>query len=244
MQKDFVILKEKFQDIRRKGLIKSLRKGNSGAGYTFETLLGKSEDQLCKPDFGCVEIKTRMTYSKYPLKLFHCEPKRKKSPAIKYIFDTYCYPKYKDKNLLVFDRELFANKAKKRCHYEFKLDVDFLHQLIIMKSYYEGNFVEDVCYWDFKTLERKLKTKLTYLAIIQLYPYKIKGEIYYKYVKINFYKLKGFFEFLQLIKSGKISISIYLKRNKDSIDVPIDNHGFSFRIEYDALEKLFYKYKY
>jgi len=49
-------LKEKLSDINRMGYVVSLRKGNTGIGYTLETLLGVAENNLRSPDLG-IELK-------------------------------------------------------------------------------------------------------------------------------------------------------------------------------------------
>ncbi len=51
MKNSFKILEEEFVKIKKLGEVKSFRRGTTGVGYTFETLLCKKEDQLCKPDF-------------------------------------------------------------------------------------------------------------------------------------------------------------------------------------------------
>lgn len=245
MIEDFLVLKNEFKRIKRMGLIEPLRKGSTGLGYTFETLLNKKEDQECLPDFRGIELKTKLGYSKSPLTLFTFAPKRFKETATNYIFEKYSYPKYNDKNTLEFKRDVYSKKLIKRFNYEFKLSVDYFDQQIVMKSYYNGKFVEDVCYWDFKTLEKKLKVKLSKLAIIYAYPYKKDNKLYYKYLKMNTYKLRGFFEFLQLIQQDKIFVKIGLqnKIEKDG-NVIIDNHGVAFKIHNEFIEELFIKLNY
>ena len=44
-------IKEKLKEIKEKGFIKSLRKDNTGIGYTLETLLGIKENNIGEPDF-------------------------------------------------------------------------------------------------------------------------------------------------------------------------------------------------
>src|SRR3989344_9080883 len=44
-------IKEKLKKIKDKGFIKSLRKDNTGIGYTLETLLGIKENNIGEPDF-------------------------------------------------------------------------------------------------------------------------------------------------------------------------------------------------
>ena len=89
LKEDIQVLKKKFKRIKAMGLIESLREGTTGVGYTFETLLNKREDQKCKPDFGCVELKCKFAYSKSSLTLFSCAPKRYGESALKYIFEKY-----------------------------------------------------------------------------------------------------------------------------------------------------------
>ena len=68
------ILLSKFIDIRNKGYIKSIRKGSTGVGATFEYCIGKKEDSLEEPDFYGVEIKVRRAYSKSKISLFNYAP--------------------------------------------------------------------------------------------------------------------------------------------------------------------------
>ena len=184
MKESFILLRKEFNNIKKLGLITPLRRGSTGIGYTFETLLNKKEDSECKPDFYGIEVKTKFGYSKSPLTLFHCVPKRNDTSSIKYIFDKYSYPKLKNKNIMLFEREIYSNKIPQKYNCDFKLFVDYFEKRIIMKSYYNNSFLEDVCFWDFKDLERKLKIKLSYLAIIHAYPYRINKKLYYKYLKM------------------------------------------------------------
>ena len=50
--------KKKFEQIKNMGFVRSLRKGPTGIGYTFETLLGIKENNIVGPDIGNLEIKT------------------------------------------------------------------------------------------------------------------------------------------------------------------------------------------
>ena len=54
---DIIQLKETLSDINRRGYIVSLRKGNTGIGYTLETLLGVAENNLRSPDLENIELR-------------------------------------------------------------------------------------------------------------------------------------------------------------------------------------------
>lgn len=242
MKENFMILRKKFNDIKKLGLIPPLRRGSTGVGYTFETLLNKKEDSESRPDFYGIELKTKFGYSKSPLTLFHCVPKRNNISSINYIFDKYSYKNFKNKDIMIFEREIYSNKSLKKYGYDFKLFVNYFDQRLIIKSFFNNTFIEDVCYWDFKDLEKKLKIKLKYLAIIQAYPYRTNKKLYYKYLKMISYKLKDFLSFLKLIENDKIFVQFYLKKSVN--DDFIDNHGVSFRIYNDYINELFIKLPY
>ncbi|MFH1940186.1 MAG: MvaI/BcnI family restriction endonuclease [bacterium] len=52
-------LKEELKEIKANGYVVSKRKGNTGIGYTLETLLKIKENNLKTPDFGKIEIKSQ-----------------------------------------------------------------------------------------------------------------------------------------------------------------------------------------
>ena len=52
-------LQEKLFEIKQEGYVVSLRRGNTGIGYTLETLLELEENNLKTPDLGTIEIKTQ-----------------------------------------------------------------------------------------------------------------------------------------------------------------------------------------
>ena len=64
-------LTKKLHEIKEMGFIKSLRKGNTGIGYTFETIIGLEETNIPIPDIGGrVEIKTTRKDSSSLITLF------------------------------------------------------------------------------------------------------------------------------------------------------------------------------
>lgn len=56
--------------IKKLGFVPSLRKGNTGIGYTLETLLGIAENNLKTPDFGEIELKSQRKNATTPVTLF------------------------------------------------------------------------------------------------------------------------------------------------------------------------------
>jgi len=62
--------KQKFQNLKNKGFVKSLRKGPTGIGYTFETLLDLDENNIALPDIDNIEIKAHRDNSNSMITLF------------------------------------------------------------------------------------------------------------------------------------------------------------------------------
>ena len=56
---DITELKDKLSEINQMGYVVSKRKGNTGIGYTLETLLGIKENNLRTPDFENIELKSQ-----------------------------------------------------------------------------------------------------------------------------------------------------------------------------------------
>lgn len=67
---DIIELKNKLSDIKEMGFIVSKRKGNTGIGYTLETLLGLKENNLKTPDFDKIELKSQRKGASNPVTMF------------------------------------------------------------------------------------------------------------------------------------------------------------------------------
>ena len=50
---------QKLSEIKKRGYVKSLRRGPTGIGYTLETLLGIDENNVSTPDLGEIELKAQ-----------------------------------------------------------------------------------------------------------------------------------------------------------------------------------------
>ena len=233
MYKNFCILKDKFDEVKRKGWVKSLRKGSTGVGYTFESLLGKGEDTLVCPDFNGIEIKTHRKYSKSCICLFNYNPIGESSYELMRIYNNYGYRSTKNKDIKVLNTSVYCEWIKDvGINYKFSLKVDSVQKKVFLLVFDRiGNFIEKKAYWDFSTLREKLYSKMEYLAYIEASSKFIDGIEYFKYSSIKFYKLKGFDVFLDLLSRGKIRVTfkvgVYTSGPKCG---EINSHGTSFDI--------------
>lgn len=64
---------KRFAEIRDRGYVKSLRSGPTGIGYTLETLLGITENNIALPDIVDAELKATRSSSTSMITLFTCD---------------------------------------------------------------------------------------------------------------------------------------------------------------------------
>ncbi|MBP3460800.1 MAG: MvaI/BcnI restriction endonuclease family protein [Bacilli bacterium] len=246
MYKNIIELKEKFEEIKKLCWIKSTINGNSSIGRTFETLLGNEENSFEIPDYNGIEIKTKLSKKNIYTTLFNCKPEGLHYMETERLKDTYGYPDSNIPKYKVLNNSVFCNnKTIIGNNFKFQLVVNRKDKKIYLYIYdLKNNLIENNVYWDFDILKEKLYRKLKYLAYIKAIKKYTKNEVYFKYTKINFYKLKSFEEFIKLIEQGKIritfKISIYKKGKK--IGKTYD-HGTGFDIKEENLISLYEKIK-
>ncbi len=74
MFNDSIEFKKIFDEVKKTGWVKSLRKEDTGVGDTFEKTIGKDEENLPIADYESIEIKTTRKYSKKRIHLFNTVP--------------------------------------------------------------------------------------------------------------------------------------------------------------------------
>lgn len=242
---NFGILESKLNEIKNKGWIKGITRGTSSIGITFENLLGKPVDNLQLPDYYGIEIKTKRIGSKSHITLFNAMPDSSLFEIAR-LQNTYGYPDKEIQEFKVLNISIYSNKlTESGSHYYFKLEVDHSKERIILNIYDQNiNLIDNKTSWSFKLLEEKLYRKLKYLALIKAERKFINKEQYFKYEYAHYFKLKNFNAFLNLVKNGKMRITL-------SIDVfksgqrygQIYDHGTSFNIKEEDLPRLFQKIK-
>lgn len=235
-------LKNKFIKIKSGGWHKSIRKGSTGVGATFEHLLGIEENDLEFPDFDGIEIKTKRDNSISYTSLFNYTPEGPHYYEIDRLRNKYGYLDYKLRKYLVINNSIFCNKKTPIGYkYYFLLKVDRAKQKIFLYVFdIHMNLLENDVYWDFDTLEEKLYRKLNFVAFVSAKNKFIDGNEYFYYHKLTIYKIKNFNTFIDLIEKGivtiKFKIGVYYEGKKIG---QIHDRGTSFDIKGYNFNKLF-----
>lgn len=235
-------LQRRFREIRKLEYVKSVRKGNTGIGATFEVLIGKEADSLEIPDFEGIEIKTRRGYSKALISLFAAVPTGSTFYEVKRLRDTYGYPDVYDRNLKRLNVTIDAKEfARVGIYYYFRLKVDRALQRLVLCVYdVHEILIDDSTYWDFDILEEKLLRKLGVLAVVKAWPNRIGGVEYFKYYKMTIYLLKGFDSFLKALEEGVVKVKFTIGNYYDEKRYGmVHSHGVGFSIAEEELDKLF-----
>jgi hypothetical protein len=239
------ILKEKFEEIKNMGWVKSIGYSYGGVGKTFEQLIGKEIDNFEIPDFGRIEIKSQHSCIKEYISLFSYAPESNWIFEIKRIHSLYAYPDSNDKSIKTLNRAICVNrKTMVGDNYKFMLKIDNINRkiyLVVFDS--QDNIIENESYWSFDTIEEKLLRKMKYLAYIIADRRYINHAEYFKYNQIDFYQLGNFETFLELMNKGLIRICFRIGVFKGNYrNGEIHDHGTIFQLKKEALELLFEKW--
>ncbi len=243
MNYNYNILLNKFNNIKNNGWVKSMRGGITGSGYTFETLIGKKEDDFFLPDFNGIEIKTINEKSRYNLSLFGAMPDGDYLFPLKKVYDRLAYPSKKNPNVKILNVQANAKEFTNIGYYKkIKLKVDRANKKIRLIAMRDNRDINAFVSWSFELLEQRLLLKLKNLAIVTTKSKKINDDYYFFFYKIDFYEFTNFNTFIKLVEDGKICINIqisaYITENKLG---EMKNKGTTFTIKKEAIDELFKK---
>lgn len=236
-------IKSKFNIIKNKGWIKSIRKGSTGIGATFENLLGLDENSFEAPDYNGIEIKTKRALSNSYTSLFNYSPRGIKFCDLEEFKNKYGYPDKFLKNYKVLNKSFYYNEKVRVSNYYFILKLNKNCKKIILYIIdLNGNLIDNNIYWNFDEIEEKMNRKLSLLAFIKADRKFIGNSEYFKYNEMNLYKFNNFGIFVDLFEKGLIRITFKLGVFRDGPNIgKINNHGTSFDIKEKDLIKLFDK---
>lgn len=236
-------LKKNFNLIRKMDWIPSVEEGKGSAGLTLERLLNKEKENFEIPDYLGIELKTHKHWSNADTTLFTATPDGTYLFEIKRIKEKYGYPDKILKNCKVLHGSVDAISIRNIGYkYRFKLEVDYIKERIYLCVYKENVLIEKQTYWTFQLLKEKLERKLTYLAYIYYIEKNIENKVYYKYYKMNIYKLKNFSYFIKAVEEGIINVGftvgVFRTGNRKG---EIHDHGTAFRISSKNLHYIYSK---
>lgn len=218
-------LVEKLQAIRGMGYVKALRKGNTGIGYTFESLIGLDETNIPIPDIGGrVEIKTTRKDSSSLVTLFTFNRGvwiRKQ----KEIIEQFGYEDEKGRKAL--KSTIFFNKPNSLGLF---IEIDESKNVIRLLSPNNELLAE----WDVYVVVGVFSSKLSRLLFVLADRRTVKGQEEFHFNEAYLLTEPNPRNFLKAFKNSLVGIDLrmHLKENGT-----VRNRGTGFRMhEKDMLE--------
>lgn len=216
--------KEKFQKLKNQGFVASLRKGPTGIGYTFETLLGLDENNLAIPDIENIEIKAHRTKSNSMITLFTFN---KKAWQINPLEAIRKYGSYDANGRLgiYYTMSLRPNSAG--------LFLNVTEQEISVQH----TSGEIIATWQLTTLATRFCQKIPALLLISAHTEERAGKEYFHFYRAQLMKETSPDLLSNLFKTGNLLVDLRLHDQ----ETRARNHGTGFRTYEDKLPSLFQK---
>ncbi len=218
--------KIKFEEIKKKGFIPSLRKGPTGIGYTLETELGIKENNIAEPDIENIELKAHRTKGKNLITLFTFNNKVWQIPPLEAI------KKYgsKDKNGrlgLYYTMSLKPNSAGLFLH---------VNDNEISVRHISG---EIIAIWKLEELAKRFIQKIPALLFVSAFTEERDGKEYFHFYRAQLMKNTTPELLADQFRAENILVDLRLHDK----GTRARNHGTGFRTYEDKLPLLFSEIK-
>ena len=214
--------KEKFQELKNKGFVPSRRKGPTGVGYTFETLLGLGENNLALPDIENIEIKAHRDNSNSMITLFTFNRKAWKLNPLEAIRKYGSYD-VKGRLGMYYTMSLTPNSAGLFLNVNDK-EISVQHT--------SG---EVIATWQLTTLAERFIQKIPALLFISARTEERGGKEYFYFYRAQLMMGTSPELLSDLFKTGNLLVDLRLHDKKTMAR----NHGTGFRTYEDKLPLLF-----
>lgn len=218
--------KSSFKELKNKGFVRSLRKGPTGIGYTFETLMEIEENNLALPDIENIEIKAHRDNSNSMITLFTFN---KKAWQINPLDAIKKYGSFDQNNRLGL-------------YYTMSLTPNSAGLFLIVND--EQIFVqhtsgEVIVKWDLSNLVERFVQKIPALLFISAHTEERDGVEYFHFYRGQLMKDTSQNLLSELFKTGNLLVDLRL-HDKGTIT---RNHGTGFRVSENNLPQLFKEIK-
>jgi hypothetical protein len=226
-------LLEKLKAICNQGFVETLRTGDTGVGFTLETLLGIQANSSKNPDYKGIELKTKRLSANTRSNLFSQVPDWKSS-ACKNALEILNRVGYVDpvRKRLALYVTVSAKPNAQGIYFEVDNDQTNL-QTFANKP---GGNKEPINFWDLDLLKERLLHKHAETFWISVKKKIVDGKEHFHYTAVTHTKSPISEYFGALIESNVITMdyTIHLKTNGKTRD-----HGYLFKILPENLELLF-----
>ncbi len=216
--------REKFAEIKKRGYIKSLRKGPTGIGYTLETLLEINENNNKNSDIEGAELKSHRTGVNNMVTLFTFNKKAWQIPQLEAIDKYGSYDK----------------KGRKGLYYTMSLTPNSAGLFLVVSEkevsvrHISG---EVIATWQLENIAERFINKIPSLILVSALTEERDGCEYFHYNRAQIMRGTSVDLLSNQFKEGNILVDLRLHDN----GTRARNHGTGFRVYENRLDKLFNK---
>ena len=221
----------KFDDVRAQGWIESMREGDTGIGYTFETLLGIKENNDQKADFKGIEIKCKGAKEEgisnsTKINLFQAGPtwtvKATAKERIRLLGKPGADGLY----------ACFSQVTATPNNLGLLLDVMDMDQKIDLRKHADA-----LGHWSFQQLEKRLAEKHSRTAFVKARTRATKTKTQFSYEELVYCDRPSIERFVGLVTHRNIVFEFTMSEKPDGT---VRNHGYPWRlIRAEFLDQLF-----
>jgi hypothetical protein len=220
-----------FDEVKERGWIDSLREGDTGIGYTFETLLGIKENNDQKADFKGIEIKCKgmkegSAGNSSKINLFQAGP-------------TW--------NVKVTSKELIRILGRQgddglfTCYSQVTATPNNLGLLLDVLSQQSKidlrKNLDALGYWSFRQLENRLAEKHSRTVFVKARNRSTKSKSQYSYEELVYCDKPSIERFVDLVEKRNIVFEFTMSEKSNGT---VRNHGYPWRlIRAEFLDQLF-----
>ena len=223
-------------NIGQKGWIPTMRAGDTGVGFTLESLLGISANSSKTPDYKGVEIKSSRKRSSNQT-LFGKTPDWKQSrlkSSLEILMERGRHSEKKNRTQLF--HSIYAHQSNS---YDLQLDVNFEEGLLKQYCNVSGHRVDDVL-WELTVLQAALRTKHKQTFWVKTKTRKNNNVEEFLYHQGVYTRGPNVDAFPLLIDAGEVFVDYTIKQNPNG---SAKDQGYLFRMKKAKLEMLFGKPK-
>lgn len=221
-------LLQRFDDVKGRGWIESLRRGDTGIGYTFETLLGIRENNLQIADFKGIEIKCKQKKSsgQGKINLFQQAP-------------TWTFGRSMRERLT--ELGIPGPEGLYRLHSQVTVQPNNLGLRLFLNSAKNNIKLEkhstEVGYWLYSRLEQRLMEKHSRAAFVKASIQTAPDATQFRYEELVYCEGPKFDRFLNLVRDRKVVVEFLMYEKPNG---SVRDRGIPWRLISDTfLNQLF-----
>jgi len=223
----------KLREIGRKGFVPSLRRGDTGVGFTLETYLGIKANSRKTPDYKGIELKSFRKRGSREITLFSKTPKWTESAfSARAALNTFGYKDKKSGRLQLY----CSIDAKRPNSLGFRLDPRYETDHLVNISFSRSRRGEDVFLWLVETLRGAFLAKHHETFWIGAETKTVSGQEQFHYVEATHTRNPLAASFERLLEAGGVRVDLTMSARGSHA---VRDHGYLFRLYDEHFEDLF-----